>query len=146
MPSRRQFLHVGTTGVLASLAGCPAVPAPRPKLDLRVNNTRETAVHLEIRFFRPHVTERSEALIYRTYPEIPPQEDADDSWTVENVASDHPYRIEIVDGSTESSHHYHYRPDCSDNEPYEIAVVVNLNTGGGVTFTQTTCSSDEPFL
>lgn len=146
MTSRRHFLQAGAGSVLASLAGCSAIPLPRPKLDLSVDNARNTAVQLGVRFFRPHVTERSEALVYRNYVEIPSRENPDDLWTVENVVPDRPYRIEVEVGDTLKSYHYHYRPDCSGDAPYEIGVIVNLNAGSGVTFTQTTCSSDEPFL
>ncbi|WP_231899198.1 hypothetical protein [Halorubrum trapanicum] len=145
MASRRRFLRAGAAGALAGLAGCSAVPAPRPMLDLTVSNVRDTAVYLGVRFFRPDVAERSEALVYRNSVEIPPG-DSDDPWTAEDVVSDRPYRIEIEDRSARSSHHYHYRPDCSDDDPYDIGVLVRFNPDGGVTFSQTTCSSDAPFL
>lgn len=145
MTSRRQFLQASVAGVLASFAGCSAIPPSRPKLDFAVDNARSTAVRLGVRFFRPHVTERSEALVYRNHVEIPPRENPDDLWTVEDVVPDRPYRIEIEVGDTQKSYHYHYRPDCSDDSPYEIGVVVDLNSGGGVTFSQTTCSSDNLF-
>ena len=146
MPSRRHFLQASATGVLASLAGCSALPLPRPKMDFSVDNARSTAIQLGVRFFQPHVTERSEALVYHNHIEIPPRESPDDLWTIEDVAPDRPYRIEVEVGEAMKSHHYHYRPDCSGDAPYEIGVVVNLNAGGGVTFSQTTCSSDNLFL
>lgn len=146
MPSRRHFLQTGTAGVLASIAGCSAVPLSRPKLDLSVDNGRNRSVQLGIRFFQPGITERSEALAYRNQVEVPPRENPDDLWTVEDVLPDRPYRIEVNVGDTLRSYHYHYRPDCPRDAPCEIGVVVNLNEGGGVTFTQTTCSSDELFL
>ena len=111
-----------------------------------MDNARDTAVQLGVRFLRPHVSERSEALVYRNNVEVPPRDDPDDLWTVEDVAPDRPYRIEIEVGNPRRAHHYHYRPDCSDDEPYDVGVVVNLNAGGGVTFTQTTCSSDSLLL
>jgi len=115
-------------------------------LDLAVSNARDTAVDLGVRFFRPNVTERSEALAYRNGVEVPPEEGSDDPWTAEDIVSDRPYRIEVVDRNARSSHHYHYRPDCSDDDPYDIGVLVRFNSDGGVTFSQTTCSSDAPFL
>ena len=99
-----------------------------------------------MRFLRPNVTERSEALVYRNSVEVPPDTGSDDPWTDEDIVSDRPYRIEVVDRSTRDSHHYHYRPDCSDEDPYAIGVLVRLDTDGAVTFSQTTCSSDAPFL
>ena len=146
MASRRHFLQASVAGALASFAGCSAIPPSRPKLDFAVDNARNTAVRLGVRFFRPHVTERSQALVYRNHVEVPPREDPDDLWTVEDVVPDRRYRIEIEVGNIERSYHYHYRPDCSDDSPYEIGVVVDLNAGGGVTFTQTTCSSDTLLL
>ena len=146
MASRRRFLRAGTAGALVGLAGCSAVPAPRPMLDLSVSNARDTAVDLDVRFLRPDVAERSEALVYRNSVEVPPGTGSDDPWTVEDVASDRPYRIEVVDRGVRSSHHYHYRPDCSDDDPYDIGVLVRLGPDGGVAFSQTTCSSDAPFL
>lgn len=146
MASRRRFLRAGAAGALAGLAGCSAVPAPRPLLDLTVSNMRDTAVDLGVRFFRPNVTERSEALVYRNNVEVPPDADSGDPWRAEDIVSDRRYRIEIEDLSARSSHHYHYRPDCSDDDPYDIGVLVRFNPDGGVTFSQTTCSSDAPFL
>lgn len=146
MVSRRRFLRAGAAGALAALAGCSAVPAPRPKLDLSVSNARDAAVDLDVRFFRPNVTERSEALAYRNSVEVPPDTGSDDPWTDEDIVSDRPYRIEIEDRSARSSRHYHYRPDCSDEGPYDIGVLVRFNPDGGVAFSQTTCSSDAPFL
>ncbi|WP_424015396.1 twin-arginine translocation signal domain-containing protein [Halorubrum xinjiangense] len=146
MPSRRRFLRAGAAGALAGLAGCSAVPAPRPMLDLTVSNVRDTAVDLGVRFLRSDVTERSEALVYRKNVEVPPDAGSDDPWTVEDILSDRPYRIEVEDRSTRSSHHYHYQPDCSDDDPYDIGVLVRFNPEGGVAFSQTTCSSDAPFL
>ena len=92
MPSRRDVLRMSTAGVLAGLAGCSASPLARPKLDLAVDNARDTAVQLGVRFLRPHVSERSEALVYRNNVEVPPRDDPDDLWTVEDVAPDRPYR------------------------------------------------------
>ncbi|WP_137291522.1 twin-arginine translocation signal domain-containing protein [Natronorubrum halophilum] len=146
MPSRRDFIQASAIGILASLTGCSAIRLPRPKMDFSVENFRNETIRLGVRFFRPNVTERSEALVYRNQFEIPPRENADGPWTVEDVAPDRPYRIEIEVGDTWNSHHYHYQPDCSDNEPYEIGVLVTLYAGGGVRFTQTTCSSDSLFL
>ena len=146
MPSRRRFLQAGAAGALAGLAGCSAVPAPRPSLDLTVSNVRDTAVDLGVRFFRPNVTERSEALAYRNSVEISPDAGSDEPWTAEDVVSDRPYRIEVEDRSARSSHHYHYRPDCSDDDPYDVGVLVRLEAGEGLTFSQTTCSSDATFL
>lgn len=146
MPSRRQFLHASGAGAVASLAGCSAVPALGPKMDFAVENARDETVPLDVAFLRPRVSERSEALVYRDFFKIPPRENPDDMWRVEDVATVRPYRIEIAVGGSNKSYHYHYRPDCSDDSPYEIGVVVNLNEGGGVTFTQTQCSDDELFL
>lgn len=115
-------------------------------MDLVVENARGSTVHLDVEFMRPDVSERSEALVYDDSFEIPPREDPDDAWRVADVAPDRPYRIEIVVGPTRRSYHYHYRPDCSGDTPYEIGVAVHLNEGGGVTFTQNRCSGDAPFL
>ena len=113
---------------------------------LYFRNVRDTAVDLGVRFFRPDVAERSEALVYRNNVEIPPEAGSDDPWRAEDVVSDRPYRIEVEDRSGRSPHHYHYQPDCSDDDPYDIGVLVRLNPDGGVAFSQTTCSSDAPFL
>ena len=115
-------------------------------MDFAVDNARDEAVRLDVAFLRPHVSERSEALVYRDSFEVPPRENPSDTWRVEDVAADRPYRIEVLVGRTRESHHYHYRPDCSRDAPYEIGVVLNLDEGGGVTFTQTQCSDDELFL
>lgn len=146
MVSRRHFLQASAVGVITGLAGCSAVPLPRPKMDFAVDNARNTTVEVDVRFFRPTVTERSEALAYRNHFAIPPRDDTNDLWRVEDIVSDRPYRIEIFVGDARTSYHYHYRPDCSEDAPYEIGVVVTLNAEDGVTFTQTTCSSDKPFL
>lgn len=144
MPSRRQLLGVAGTGILAGLAGCSAVPAPRPKMDFAVDNARDEPVNLGVRFLRPHVAERSEAIVWSDHLEVPPRDDPDDLRHVEDVAPDRPYRIEVDEAGTVD--HYHYRPDCADEDPYEVGVVANLRPGGGVSFTQTTCSADAPFL
>jgi len=111
-----------------------------------VSNARDAAVDLDVRFLRPNVTERSEALVYDNGVEVPPDTGSNGPWTAEDIVPDRPYRIEVVDRNVRSSHHYHYRPDCADEDPYEVGVLVRLNAGGGVTFSQTTCSSDAPFL
>ncbi|RLM76095.1 hypothetical protein DVK07_02900 [Halorubrum sp. Atlit-26R] len=111
-----------------------------------MSNVRDTAVDLGVRFFRPNVTERSEALAYRNSVEVLPDTGSDDAWTDEDIVSDRPYRIEVVDRNLRDSHHYHYRPDCSDEDPYDIGVLVRFNPDGGIAFSQTTCSSDAPFL
>lgn len=146
MPSRRRILHACGTGILAGFAGCSAIPVPRPKMDFAVDNARASTVLLDIRFFNPNVAERSEALVYDESFEIPPRDTPDDLWKVSDVAPDRPYRIELVEGEPPKQYHYHYHPDCSDNTPYDIGVVANLLQGGGVRFTQTTCSDDQPFL
>jgi hypothetical protein len=146
MPSRRRILRAAAAGALGGLAGCSAVPAPRPKLDLSVSNARDDAVDLDVRFLRPNVTERSEALVYRNSVEVPPDTGSSDPWTAEDILPDRPYRIEVADRSARDSRHFHYRPDCADNEPYEIGVLVRLTASGGISFSQTTCSSDAPFL
>ena len=78
MASRRRILRAGSVGALAGLTGCSAIPTPRPMLDLSVSNTRDTAVDLDVRFFRPDVAERSEALVYRNSVEVPPDTGSDD--------------------------------------------------------------------
>jgi hypothetical protein len=114
-------------------------------MDFAVNNARATTVSVDVRFFRPDVAERSEALVYSDTFEVPPRDDPDDVWSVSDVAPDRRYRIELVVGNPPRPSHYHYHPDCSDDSPYEIGVVAHLLRGGGVRFTQTTCSDDAPF-
>ncbi|AKH97617.1 hypothetical protein HLASF_1129 [Halanaeroarchaeum sulfurireducens] len=146
MPSRRQLLCASGLALGATFAGCSAVPVPRPKLDFAIDNARSTTVPVDIRFFRPDIAERSEALVYQNTVEVPPRDNPDDLWQVMDVAPDRRYRIKLLVGSPSKSHHYHYHPDCSDDNPYDIGAVANLLQGGGVRFTQTTCSDDEPFL
>jgi hypothetical protein len=146
MFTRRQFLQASAVGSLATLTGCSAIPAPRPMMDFSVNNARDTTVQLTVRFFRPNVIERSEALVYRKSAEIPPRDNPDDLWTLEDAVRDRRYRIEVDAGANPQAAHYHYHPDCSDNDPYEIGVVANLRPNREIAFTQTTCSSNEPFL
>jgi hypothetical protein len=115
-------------------------------MDFAVDNARSTTVPVDIRFFRPDIAERSEALVYSNTVEVPSRDYPDDLWRVTDVAPDRRYRINLLVGNPSRPYHYHYHPDCSDDTPYEIGVVANLQQGGGVRFTQTTCSDDEPFL
>ncbi len=94
---------------------------------------------------RPDVPERSEAIAYESSFEVPPAGELEDTWTVEDVVRDRPYRIETRVGQTDNAHHYHYRPDCSDEDPYDIGVVLVL-TDDGVRFQQNTCSDNSLVL
>ncbi len=145
MYSRRRLLSAGGVLAASGLAGCSARYAVRPKMDFGVENFRGETVDVGVRFMRPDVSERSEAIAYENSFEVPPAGELDDTWTVEDVVRDRPYRIETRVGPNDTAHHYHYRPDCADEDPFDIGVVLVL-TEDGVRFQQTTCSDDSVVL
>ncbi|GAB3669463.1 hypothetical protein [Halopiger thermotolerans] len=114
-------------------------------MDFAVENYLEESTLIDVAFLYPDESERSEAIAYEDSFEIPPQTELDETWSVEDVVTDRPYRIELIVGSTGVSHHYHYLPDCGDEDPYEIGVLARL-LDDGVRFSQTTCSDDSILL
>lgn len=145
MPSRRNVLATVGAGVVGWLAGCAAVPAPRPEMDLTVNNYRAQAVEVSVELFREDVAERSQARVYRNTVSLDGAEGDSRTWTAEALAPSRSYRVELrvdADGSV-STAHYHYRPDCESGD--EVGLQVNIRENG-VSVDQSACSGNAPFV
>jgi hypothetical protein len=147
MPSRRDFLAAASVSLGVGVAGCSAVPAPRPKMDVGVTNWRDRALTVTVKFFDESVTEYSEALVHEERFEVPARSERGEERSNEVVREDAlPDRKYLVTVREAASHHYHYRPDCSGPGFPEPGLLATFTDAGDVRFTQAACSGDEPFL
>lgn len=149
MPSRRDFLAALGGATVTATAGCAAVPAPRPEMDVGVTNWRPDRLLVAVKFFDESTAEYSDALVHEERFDLPGWSEDDDAdgdgneAVRENALPDRTYRVAVLE---HGSHHYHYRPDCGGPDDPRPGVMVTFAADGHVRFTQATCSDDEPFL
>ena len=139
--NRRNILRFAGSVALTGFAGCSAPFTAPPNLDLTIENYRNESVELLIEVVRPDAANRSEGLVYQRSVEVSSNAVGDDEWRAANIAPARQYRIEILLQSGEKTYHYHYHPDCVDNDPqYDPRVTLIFNENPGVSFQQTHCS------
>lgn len=141
MSSRRDLLAAVGTTLSAGVAGCSSLSSLRPKMDVGVENFRDDDLTVTVKFFRPSVTEYSEALVHEEHFDV--SAEGDRQVVREDVLPDRRYRVAVVE---RESRHFHYRPDCGRDSSFPPGVMVSFLDGGGVRFSQTTCSDDTLFL
>ena len=128
--TRRTYLRLTGTALLGGLAGCSALGASSPMVDLTIYNHSEDPYTVELTMYRPDGDTRSGARAYSASIDVQPDAEA----TRAAVAEKRPYRVEYdayrANSVLTDEDHVHYLPY---DGPDDVALTFDVDGSGVLT-------------